>query len=148
MRNDRLLTDTVYDRLSSQQLSSANSNYHSATPGICNTQLLQQQQQQQQQQFTTTGPVKTEHSYSLELLQGAVGSDGDSLPESPLSMTEGQTISIDMKKYFTQDPLTSIGTMQGFTLALFTANQPWLKISKRMAKRRVKMISGVDFIKA
>ena len=85
MRNDRLLTDSVYDRLNTQQESPDNS-FHSTTAGSCHTQLLQQQQ------FAPTGPVKTEHSYSLGLLQGAVGSDGDSLPDSPLSMSEGKTV--------------------------------------------------------
>jgi hypothetical protein len=87
VRNDRLLTDSVYDRLSSQHLS-ANS-FQSTAAGNCNNQLLQQQQ------FATTGPVKAEHSYSLGLLHGAVGSDGDSLPDSPLSIAEGGTISLN-----------------------------------------------------
>lgn len=70
VRNDRLLTDSVYDRR--HQLPSVHSSFPSHT----------------QLQTIAQPPVKTEHSYSLEMLQGTVGSDGDSLPESPLSLNE------------------------------------------------------------
>jgi hypothetical protein len=98
VRNDRLLTDSVYERRpSSQQL--CNSNNNNSFSAACHNQSqqqllhLQQHQLHQQQlhsQFPTSGPVKSEHSYSLGLLNGAVGSDGDSLPDSPLSIAEGQ----------------------------------------------------------
>ena len=71
IRNDRLLTDSVYDR---RHLSGAN--FAPQPVG----------------QFSATGPVKSEHSYSLEGLGATVGSDGDSLPESPISMTDGKTL--------------------------------------------------------
>jgi hypothetical protein len=101
------LTDSVYERRlssssSSQQLNNNNninnnnnSNYATSSTAACNQQQLLQQQHHQllNSQFSgsTSGPVKTEHSYSLGLLQGGVGSDGDSLPDSPISMSEGKT---------------------------------------------------------
>ena len=71
IRNDRLLTDSADDR----RLIFNGANFTTQPSG----------------QFTTTGPVKSEHSYSLEVLTGAVGSDGDSLPDSPLSIADGKT---------------------------------------------------------
>ena len=95
------MTDSVYERRSSssssQQLNNNNNNNNSfatSSASACNQQQLLQQQHQQllNSQFSgsTSGPVKTEHSYSLGLLQGGVGSDGDSLPDSPISMSEGK----------------------------------------------------------
>jgi hypothetical protein len=95
------LTDSVYERRSlsssSQQLNNSNNNnsFVTSSTTACNQQQLLQQQQNQQllnSQFSgsTSGPVKTEHSYSLGLLQGGVGSDGDSLPDSPISTSEGK----------------------------------------------------------
>lgn len=70
IRNDRLLTDSLsQESVASSSASSTTSSNFSLSPASGASAFIP--------------PVKTEHSYSM------AGSDGDSIPDSPMSNNDG-----------------------------------------------------------